>query len=100
MQGDPLDPATMKASPMEIPSGFDFMFFSSAPADQRVVIAERAYKLLTEQVGFPPEDILFDPNVFAIGDCAAAPWLGHTGNVPPRAQASSVRRATSSRSRS
>ena len=24
-----------------------------------------------------------DPNVFAIGDCAAAPWLGHTGNVPP-----------------
>lgn len=31
-----LDPATMKASPMEIPSGFDFMFFSSAPADQRV----------------------------------------------------------------
>ncbi|MFO0617119.1 MAG: pentapeptide repeat-containing protein [Polyangiaceae bacterium] len=31
-----LDPATMKASPMEIPPGFDFMFFSSAPADQRV----------------------------------------------------------------
>lgn len=29
-----------------------------------------------------------DPNVFAIGDCAAAPWLGHEGQtVPPRAQA-------------
>jgi len=28
-----------------------------------------------------------DPNVFAIGDCAAAPWIGHQGNVPPRAQA-------------
>lgn len=28
-----------------------------------------------------------DPNVFAIGDCAAAPWLGHEGKVPPRAQA-------------
>lgn len=28
-----------------------------------------------------------DDAVFAIGDCAAAPWLGHEGNVPPRAQA-------------
>ena len=28
-----------------------------------------------------------DDAVFALGDCAAAPWLGHTGNVPPRAQA-------------
>jgi len=28
-----------------------------------------------------------DPDIFAIGDCAAAPWLGHTGTVPPRAQA-------------
>jgi NADH:quinone reductase (non-electrogenic) len=28
-----------------------------------------------------------DDAVFAIGDCAAAPWLGHSGNVPPRAQA-------------
>lgn len=27
-----------------------------------------------------------DDNVFAIGDCAAAPWIGHQGNVPPRAQ--------------
>lgn len=28
-----------------------------------------------------------DDAVFACGDCAAAPWLGHHGNVPPRAQA-------------
>ena len=28
--------------------------------------ATRAYRLLTEQVGFPPEDIIFDPNIFAI----------------------------------
>ena len=28
-----------------------------------------------------------DDAVFAIGDCAAAPWLGRDGNVPPRAQA-------------
>jgi NADH dehydrogenase len=28
-----------------------------------------------------------DANVFALGDCAAAPWLGREGTVPPRAQA-------------
>jgi len=28
-----------------------------------------------------------DPDIFAIGDCAACVWSGHTGNVPPRAQA-------------
>ena len=28
-----------------------------------------------------------DENVFAMGDCAACPWSGHDGNVPPRAQA-------------
>jgi NADH dehydrogenase len=28
-----------------------------------------------------------DDDIFAIGDCAAAPWLGREGNVPPRAQA-------------
>ena len=29
-------------------------------------ICQRAYKLLTEEVGFPPEDIIFDPNIFAV----------------------------------
>jgi 5-methyltetrahydrofolate--homocysteine methyltransferase len=33
---------------------------------RKVEICARAYKLLTEQVGFPPEDIIFDPNIFAI----------------------------------
>ena len=28
-----------------------------------------------------------DDSIFAFGDCAACPWLGHEGNVPPRAQA-------------
>ncbi len=28
-----------------------------------------------------------DENIFAFGDCAACPWVGHDGNVPPRAQA-------------
>ena len=33
---------------------------------KKVDISERAYKILTEQVGFHPEDIIFDPNIFAI----------------------------------
>ena len=33
---------------------------------RKIEICERAYKVLTEQVGFPPEDIIFDPNIFAI----------------------------------
>ncbi|MBZ0233316.1 MAG: methionine synthase [Deltaproteobacteria bacterium] len=35
--------------------------------EQRVTIARRAYKLLTEQVGFPPEDLFYDPNILTIG---------------------------------
>lgn len=34
--------------------------------ERRINICERAYKLLTEKVNFPPEDIIFDPNVLAI----------------------------------
>ena len=34
--------------------------------ERRKVICSRAYKILVEQVGLPPEDIIFDPNVFAI----------------------------------
>jgi len=34
--------------------------------ERRKLICTRAYKLLIEKVGFPPEDIIFDPNVFAI----------------------------------
>jgi len=34
--------------------------------ERKVSICERAYKLLTEKIGFPPEDIIFDPNIFAV----------------------------------
>ncbi len=34
--------------------------------DRKVSICQRAYKLLTEQVGFPPEDIIFDPNILTV----------------------------------
>ncbi len=34
--------------------------------EKKVSISERAYKILTERVGFHPEDIIFDPNIFAI----------------------------------
>jgi 5-methyltetrahydrofolate--homocysteine methyltransferase len=33
---------------------------------RKIEICQRAYRILTEQVGFPPEDIIFDPNIFAI----------------------------------
>jgi 5-methyltetrahydrofolate--homocysteine methyltransferase len=33
---------------------------------RKVEICHRAYKILTEQVGFAPEDIIFDPNIFAV----------------------------------
>ena len=34
--------------------------------ERKVEICTRAYRILTEQVGFPPEDIIFDPNMFAV----------------------------------
>jgi len=33
---------------------------------RKIEICERSYKVLTEKVGFPPEDIIFDPNIFAV----------------------------------
>jgi len=36
-------------------------------ADNKVSICKRAYKLLTEEVGFPPEDIIFDTNILTVG---------------------------------
>jgi 5-methyltetrahydrofolate--homocysteine methyltransferase len=35
-------------------------------ATRKFEICKRAYKLLTEKVDFPPEDIIFDPNIFAV----------------------------------
>jgi 5-methyltetrahydrofolate--homocysteine methyltransferase len=34
--------------------------------ERKVSISTRAYRLLTEKLGFPPEDIIFDPNIFAV----------------------------------
>ncbi|MFH1159705.1 MAG: methionine synthase [bacterium] len=34
--------------------------------DRRIAVAQRAYDILTKEVGFPPEDIIFDPNVLTI----------------------------------
>ncbi len=34
--------------------------------EKKVSISEKAYKILTEKVGFAPQDIIFDPNIFAI----------------------------------
>ncbi|MBL6986060.1 MAG: NAD(P)/FAD-dependent oxidoreductase [Methylobacter sp.] len=39
-----------------------------------------------------------DDDIFAIGDCAACPWPGHDGNVPPRAQAAHQQASTLSKS--
>ena len=35
--------------------------------ERRIEICERAYKILTEKVNFPPQDIIFDPNVLTVG---------------------------------
>lgn len=34
--------------------------------ERKIEICSRAYNILTEQIGFPPEDIIFDPNIFAV----------------------------------
>src|SRR4029077_8464470 len=37
------------------------------PAHHKTPISPRAYKLLTEKVGFPPSDIIFDTNILTVG---------------------------------
>jgi 5-methyltetrahydrofolate--homocysteine methyltransferase len=39
----------------------------AASVERRVAILSRAYRILTEEVGFPAEDIIFDPNVLTVG---------------------------------
>jgi 5-methyltetrahydrofolate--homocysteine methyltransferase len=34
--------------------------------DRKIEICTRAYRILTRDIGFPPEDIIFDPNIFAV----------------------------------
>jgi 5-methyltetrahydrofolate--homocysteine methyltransferase len=38
----------------------------AATRDEKVRICTRAYRLLVDQVGFPPEDIIFDPNILTV----------------------------------
>jgi 5-methyltetrahydrofolate--homocysteine methyltransferase len=35
--------------------------------ERKIEVCARAYKILTEQVGFPPQDIIFDPNILTVG---------------------------------
>lgn len=35
-------------------------------AKRKIEICQRSYTLLTENIGFPPQDIIFDPNIFAV----------------------------------
>lgn len=39
----------------------------AAGFERKIEICERAYRILVDKVGFPPEDIIFDPNILAIG---------------------------------
>ncbi|MBF4190304.1 argininosuccinate synthase, partial [Serratia ureilytica] len=41
-------------------------FVADIGQERKFEICRRAYKILTERVGFPPEDIIFDPNIFAV----------------------------------
>ncbi len=53
--------------------------------ERRIAIAQRAYKILTEQVGMNPRDVIFDPNILAIAtgmeehDAYAADFIRATG---------------------
>jgi 5-methyltetrahydrofolate--homocysteine methyltransferase len=35
--------------------------------ERKIEVCARSYKILTEQVGFPPQDIIFDPNILTVG---------------------------------
>jgi 5-methyltetrahydrofolate--homocysteine methyltransferase len=60
--------------------------------ERKISVAERSYRILVDKVGFPPEDIIFDPNVLAIATgieehnnyavnfIKAAEWIKH--NLP------------------
>jgi len=58
--------------------------------ERRVSICERSAKILMEKAGFPPEDIVFDPNVFAIAtgmkehDNYAADFIAATAEIKRR----------------
>ena len=39
----------------------------AATYDEKIRICGRAYRILVDEVGFPPEDIIFDPNILTVG---------------------------------
>jgi 5-methyltetrahydrofolate--homocysteine methyltransferase len=50
-------------------AGVVMLFDESGQADtfeRKIKVAERSYRLLVDKLGFPPEDIIFDPNVLAV----------------------------------
>jgi 5-methyltetrahydrofolate--homocysteine methyltransferase len=58
--------------------------------ERRVSICERSYRLLTEKLGFPPEDIIFDPNIFPVAtgieehNCYALDFIDATARIRER----------------
>ena len=62
----------------------------AATVERKVVICERAYDLLTQQAGFDAEDIIFDPNIFAVAtgipehDGYAAAFIEATWRIKER----------------
>ena len=52
---------------------------------RRQTICSRAYSLLTDTVGFPPEDIIFDPNIFAIAQALKSTIAMPSTSSRPRA---------------
>ena len=63
-------------------------------AARKIEICTRAHALLTGEVGFPPEDIIFDPNCFAIASCAGA---SRTATSPVASPTSASASAATSR---
>ena len=51
---------------VQLPSLWRSMKKVTDSYERKVEICSRAYKLLVEEIDFPPEDIIFDPNIFAI----------------------------------
>ena len=52
--------------------------------ERRKPICERAYRILVDEVGFPAEDIIFDPNIFAVATASrSTPTTASTSSRPP-----------------
>ncbi len=58
--------AVLKYGAAAVVMAFDEQGQAAAYAD-RIRICERAYGILVDEVGFPPEDVIFDPNILTVG---------------------------------